>query len=118
MDELKGLRLIITIVDRKKGKKVVKLFESLGCMSSSTLLGIGTAPAEILDYLGFGIVEKDVVLSLADEIIVPFLFDSLRTEMDFSEPGHGVACSIPINSVGGKRALEAILGQYVSERKH
>lgn len=118
MENLKGLRLIITIVDRKKGKKVVKLFESLGCKFSSTMLGMGTAPKEIFDYLGFGDIEKDIVLSIADENIVPFLFDSLRTEMNFCEPGHGVACSIPIRSVGGKRALEAIMGKYVPERKH
>lgn len=104
-----GLRLIITIVDRKKGKKVVNLFEKLGCTYHHTILGHGTAPIEIFDYLGFGKIEKDVVLSIADENMVPFMFDALRQELDFASPGHGIACSIPIKSVDSSRALQEIL---------
>ena len=112
----KGLRLIITIVDRKKGKQVIKLFEKLGCVSHQTFLGSGTAPKEIFDFLGFGEIEKDVVLSIADEVVVPFMFSTLEDEMEFNEAGKGIACSIPIAAVGGKRALDAILGKYVPER--
>lgn len=113
----KGLRLVITIVDRKKGKKVIQIFERLGCKTHQTLLGTGTAPTEIFEYLGFGVIEKDVVLSVADEMIVPFMLEALNTELDFASPGHGVACSIPIQSVGGRRALDAIMGRYIDERK-
>lgn len=115
-NNLKGLRLIITIVDRKKGKDVIKLYEKLGCTSHNTFLGNGTAPKEIFDFLGFGVIEKDVVLSIADEVIVPFMFSSLEDELEFNEPGKGIACSIPIAAVGGKRALDAILGLYKPER--
>lgn len=104
-----GLRLIISIVDRKKGKKVINLFEKLGCCYHQTILGYGTAPIEIFDYLGFGKIEKDVVLSVADEMMVPFMFEALRHELDFSSPGHGISCSIPINSVDSSRALQEIL---------
>ena len=31
MDEVKGLSLIVTFVDRKVGKKVIKLFNKMGC---------------------------------------------------------------------------------------
>ncbi len=112
----KGLRLIITIVDRKKGKQVIKLYEKLGCVNHQTFLGSGTAPKEIFDFLGFGIIEKDVVLSVADEMVVPFMFDALDQELGFNRPGKGIACSIPIVAVGGKRALDAILGLYKPER--
>ncbi len=104
-----GLRLIISIVDRKKGRKVIKLFEKLGCPYHQTILGYGTAPIEIFDYLGFGKIEKDVVLSIVDENLVPFMFDALKEELDFASPGHGIACSIPIKSVDSSRALQEIL---------
>lgn len=104
-----GLKLLITIVDRKKGKKVVKLFEKLGCTYHHTILGYGTAPVEIFDYLGFGKIEKDVVLSVADEEMVPFMYDALNQELDFASPGHGISCSIPIKSVDSTRAIKAIL---------
>ena len=60
--------------------------------------------------------EKDVVLSIADEVIVPFMFSSLEDELEFNEAGKGIACSIPIAAVGGKRALDAILGLFKQER--
>lgn len=110
-----GLRLVITIVNRKVGKKVIKLFERLGCTSHQTFLGYGTAPKEILDYLGFGVIEKDVVLSVVDEIYVPVMFKTLEDKLDFGKPGHGIACSIPISSVGGQRALQELLGKYKPE---
>ena len=113
--KIKGLRLVITIVNRKVGKNVIKLFEKLGCVSHQTFLGYGTAPKEILDYLGLGVIEKDVVLSVANEMDVPFMFDALEQELEFSKPGNGIACSIPIASVGGKRALEEIFGKYKPE---
>lgn len=114
----KGLRLIITIVDRKNGNKVVSMFEKLGCKSHQTFLGSGTAPKEIFDYLGFGDIEKDVVLSISDEMIVPFLFDALENELEFNKPGKGIACSIPICAIGGQRALNEVMGLFKLERSH
>ena len=37
--------------ERKQGKKVVKLFEKLGCTSHQTFLGKGTAPVEVFELL-------------------------------------------------------------------
>ena len=110
-----GLRLIITIVERKQGKDVVKLFEKLGCTLHQTYLGKGTAPVEVFELLGFGGVDKDVLLSIADVELTPKLLNALETQMHFNEPGHGVAVSIEVCSVGGTRALEEILGIYVKE---
>lgn len=114
-NQTNGLRLIITIVERKQGKKVVKLFEKLGCTSHQTFLGKGTAPVEVFELLGFGGVDKDVVVSIADVALTPKLFNALETQMHFNEPGHGIAVSIEVCSVGGARALEEILGIYVKE---
>lgn len=107
--EIKGMRLLITIVDRSLGSKVVKLFEENGCHYHQIVYGKGTAPKEIYEYLGFGEIEKEVVLSVASADIVPFLIDSLKTEMHFDQPGHGVACTIPLDSVAGKSVLQEII---------
>lgn len=104
-----GMRLFITIVDRNKGNKVVKLFEENGCHYHQIVYGKGTAPKEIYDYLGFGEVEKEVVFSIATLDIVPFLIDALRIELHFDQPGHGVACTIPLESIAGQRVLNEIL---------
>lgn len=107
--QISGMRLFITIVDRHKGQKVVKLFEDIGCHYHEIIYGKGTAPKEIHEYLGFGNIEKEVILSLAPIEIVQFMIDALRTELHFDQPGHGVACTIPLDSIAGKSALEEIL---------
>ena len=107
-----GLRIILTIVDRKKGKRVVNLLETCGCYHHQIFLGKGTAPQEIFEYLGFGEIEKDIVLSIATVDRAPILLKLLQEEMDFDQPGHGMACSIPIDSVAGQSVLNVILGNW------
>lgn len=107
--KIKGMRLFITIVDRNKGNKVVKLFEEIGCHYHEIIYGKGTAPKEIFEYLGFGDIEKEIVLSIAPMDIVPFMIDALKIELHFDQPGHGVACTIPLDSIAGQSVLEEIL---------
>lgn len=109
MNDVKGLSLIVTIVDRKIGKKVKKVFKKFGCNFHLTFVGKGTAPKEIFDYLGIGIIEKDVVLSVVDYELKDQLLDSLKNKLHFDKPGKGVACSIPINGIDSAAALERVL---------
>lgn len=105
------LSLIITFVDRKKGRKVIKLFNKLGCKYHTIFIGKGTAPSEIYDYLGVGVIEKDVVFSVCDSAIKNQLLDALSKKMKFDKPGRGVACSIPLDGIDSLSALNTVLGK-------
>ena len=107
--KITGMRLFVTIVDRNMGNRVVKLFEEVGSHYHQIIYGKGTAPKEIYDYLGFGVIEKEVVLSLAPTDLVPFMIDVLRTELHFDQPGHGVDFTNPNYSFAGKSVLDEIL---------
>lgn len=108
-NKINGMRLFVTIVDRNKGNKIIELFEKVGCHYHEVIYGKGTAPKEIYDYLGFGEIQKEVVLSVAPVNIVPFMIDALKIEMNFDQPGHGVACTIPLDSVAGQSVLNEIM---------
>lgn len=110
MDEVKGLSLIVTFVDRKVGKKVIKLFNKMGCKYHTSFIGKGTAPSEIYEFLGVGIIEKDVVLSVCDTAIKEELLNALTKKLKLDKPGHGVACSIPLDGIDSLTALKAVLG--------
>ena len=114
--EIKGMRLFVTIVDRHKGNAVVKLFEEVGCHFHEIIYGKGTAPKEIYDYLGFGDIAKEVVLSIAPTELVPFMIDALKIDLHFDQPGHGVACTIPLDSVAGKSVIEYIMKNKKEEQ--
>lgn len=107
--KIKGMRLFVTVVDRLLGNKIVKLFEEVGCHFHQIIYGKGTAPSEIYEYLGFGDIEKEVVLSIASCEIVPLMIEKLKTKMNFDKEGYGIAFSIPLDSVAGKSVIEEII---------
>lgn len=113
--EAKKIKLMITIVDRGKGEKLTEMFRENCSMYNIISLGKGTAKSEILDYLGLGQTEKDIVLSVVPEERVHSIMNSLREKMHLKEPGNGVAFTIPIGSVDSAIALEYVC--YLSESK-
>lgn len=110
--QYKRVKLLVTIVDRGKGKKIVELCKREFTTFHLALMGRGTAKSDILDYLGIGETEKDIVLSVVLEERLPRVLKLLEEEMDFDQPGHGIAFTIPISSVGGPITLQYISGLF------
>ena len=108
-ETIKGLKLIVTIVNRGKGKTIVEALPKkwryhLIC------LGRGTAKTELLECLGLGHKGGDIVLSIAENDEVPPIIKMLNEEFEFCKPGHGIAFTIPIASVGGPHTLNYFIG--------
>ena len=111
------VKMLTTIVNRGMGETVTDLFRSVGILYHMILLGRGTANSDLLSYLGLDETEKDVVLSVVRAGQVEEALTLLREELEFDKPGHGIAFTIPIGSVGGARAYEFISGQWVREEE-
>ena len=56
--------LLLSIVERDKGKKLIKKLEDIGILVNFQTVGLGTAPTEMMDIFGLGTRDKDVVISL------------------------------------------------------
>jgi len=106
----KKIKIIITIVNRGKAEKVTELFKKHDIRFNIICLGRGTANSEILDYLGLGETEKDIVISVVHEENVQSVMQELNDKMKFSKPGNGIAFTIPITSVDGAVTLDYICG--------
>lgn len=106
----KPVQLLISVVDRGKGQTVVSLFEEQQVSYHLICLGHGTANSDILDYLGLGETEKDVVFSTVPEEKAAALLHLLSDHMNFNHPGHGIAFTVPVNSVGGQMTLAILSG--------
>ncbi|MEE0776721.1 MAG: hypothetical protein U0M15_06660 [Bacillota bacterium] len=111
-ETIKGLKLIVTIVNRGKGKTIIEAYRQHGVTYHLTCLGRGTAKTELLEYLGLGQKERDIVLSIAEYDEVPPIMNMLNEELDFREPGHGIAFTIPLASVGGPTTLKYFMGMF------
>ncbi|MDR0468644.1 MAG: P-II family nitrogen regulator [Peptococcaceae bacterium] len=94
------IELIVAIVDRGKGKRVTDIFIKHHAHRHFICLGIGTASSEIMDYLGLGETEKDIVLTLAPKVGVPDLFEAVNTEMQLKKPGKGIMFTVPLSGIG------------------
>lgn len=104
----KNLKLFVTIVNRGNGEKITEMLRENEIMFNIIALGKGTAKSEILNYLGLGQTDKDIILSVVSEEKVPIIINNLRGQFNLKEPGNGIAFSIPISSVDSAVALELI----------
>lgn len=104
----KKIKLLLTIIDRGKGEEITEMFRENHVMYNMILLGKGTAKSEILDYLGLGSTEKDIIISVGDEDNIKDVLYTLRNKYKLYEPGNGIAFTIPISSVDSALALDYI----------
>ncbi len=112
---LSKLSLIVTIVGRGSGEAVAALLRARGVLYNMILLGKGTANSDLLDYLGLGSTEKDILLSAVSAERAKELLAVISAEFDLAKIGRGIAFSVPIGSVGGERTLKYLFG--TSEQK-
>ncbi len=111
------LYMMITITDRKLAKKFNTFYSEYGLEVSINTLGHGTAASEILDYFGLENNEKAVMLHFVTDETWLTVKKALQTQMKIEIPGTGIAFTIPVSSVGGKKTLNYLTaGQsYIKE---
>lgn len=104
------LYLMTTIVDRKDAKKYVDLYQKNNLHVMYLTLGAGTATNEVLDYLGLDSAEKAVSFSVLEENSWSNIKKQLEKKLKIDAPGGGIAFTIPLSSIGGKKTLQFLLG--------
>ena len=93
------LAMIFTIIERGCGNKLTKLYTKHQVFTHMRCEGTGTATSEILDILGLGGSEKDIIMSLAPISAARMLLDKLDDELRGAVPGRGIAFTIPLAAV-------------------
>ncbi len=67
MSENKKLMMLISIVQRDSGQKLIKNLKSKDIKLHFQSVGFGTAPTEMMDIFGLGTNAKDIVISIGAE---------------------------------------------------
>lgn len=101
--------LMTTIVDRKIIEKYLKLYRENDLHIMYVSLGYGTASNEVMDYLGLDSIEKAVAMSVVEEETWLTVKKQLQRKLQIDAPGGGIAYTIPLSSVGGRKTLEFLL---------
>ena len=104
MKKPEQMALIMSIVERGSGGKLVKLYKKNQVFTHIRFEGQGTATSEILDILGLGGSEKDILLSMTTRAAARVLLERLDDELRGAAPGRGIAFAIPLAAVSSLMA--------------
>lgn len=100
------MKLIVTIVERGQGSLMRQFYLSdycqLRCLWQCT--GRGTASSELLDVLGIGTAERDVLLTLATRPSADRLLRKLKTSLGANTHARGILFSLPLSAASGLMA--------------
>ncbi|MDE7054509.1 MAG: hypothetical protein K2O84_06790 [Oscillospiraceae bacterium] len=104
MKKPEQMALIMSIVERGSGGKLVKLYKKNQVFTHIRFEGQGTATSEILDILGLGGSEKDILLSVTTRTAARVLLERLDDELRGAAPGRGIAFAMPLTAVSNLMA--------------
>lgn len=99
MRDLNRLVMIVSIIERGSGNKLTKLYDQEQVFTHVRCEGTGTATSEIMDILGLGGSEKDIILSLAPAGTAQSLLEKLGDDLHDLCPGRGIAFTVPMEAV-------------------
>lgn len=110
MAEKDSMKLVVTFAERGYGKALAKLYEERNVFCSYQYMGHGTASSELLDVLGIGTAEKDILISYASKENAENLLFKLINELQEDSYGNGIVFDM---SMTGLNSLVAtvLMGQ-------
>lgn len=105
--------LLFSIVERDKGKKLIKAFENLKIKINFQCVGFGTAPTEMMDIFGLGSKDKDIVISLGTESVVKDMMGNFGTIFESHSKYGGLTIIMKLSAAS--RILTEILDYNVDK---
>lgn len=99
------LYLMATISDRNQSRRFLSFYQDFGISVVLTSLGRGTAASEILNSFGLEAAEKAIQFSVVTAAVWNTVKQALEKQMKIDVPGSGIAFTIPLSSIGGKKQL-------------
>ena len=108
----KHLMTLLSIVERDKGQKLIKVLESINVKLNFQCVGFGTAPTEMMDIFGLGSNDKDIVISLAPETTVKDMMADFGTSFQSHTKFGGLMIILSVSAAG--RVLTELLSHNIN----
>ncbi|MBP3580229.1 MAG: hypothetical protein J6K12_03155 [Clostridia bacterium] len=103
----KRIVALLSIVERDKGKKLIKVLENINIRMNFQCVGFGTAPTEMMDIFGLGTNDKDIIISLAAENTVKDLMSNFGAAFESHTKFGGLM--MILNTSAASRVLTELL---------
>lgn len=112
---MRDMFFMVTIVDHSKKDDFIAYFERMHAHFILSCNAVGTASNDVLDYLGLGETEKNILFDIIPGDKVRPIIKGLVNEMYLDTPGNGIAFTIPVSSVGSTAAMNYLTGGQDNE---
>ena len=99
--DFKKLKLLITVVNRKKAEFFMDFLQGFEVNAQMTMLAQGTARSDTLHMLGLEDADRSVIFSLIREDRAEEILRGLDDKFSTVRGGKGIACTVPLSSVIG-----------------
>ncbi len=97
----KKLKILVTIVDRKRADYFKIFLENYKVNFQTVMYARGTAPNEVMKFLGTIGNDKAFILSIVQEDNIKEILSKYEDELFKSKNNKGIAFTIPIKSLIG-----------------
>ncbi len=99
------MQLLLSIVERGTAAKLMRQYEAFKVTQHFQAFGHGTAASHLLDTLGFGTSERDILLSIAPKDTIRQLMYFLKDQGRADLGAKGIACSLDLTALSAIYAL-------------
>ncbi len=96
---LNRVKLLVSIVNTGDGQNIVDVINDFSISLNYTVQGTGTARSSVLDYLGIGTTEKEVIFAVIPENDEEAILREIRTKMSLYLVGKGISFTLPLSAV-------------------
>ncbi|MBD5391086.1 hypothetical protein HDR67_03685 [bacterium] len=112
----KKLKILVTIVERSKADFYLDMLEGYEVNLQTVSFGRGTAPTEMMQYLGLTQAGKAVIFSVVQEDRIKKILADYEDKYFKTKNGKGIAFTIPISSIIGVMIYQFLSNSVESVR--
>jgi hypothetical protein len=109
-NEFERLKLMVTIVRRGEGNRVVKELRDLGVTFNMESVAYAAVGSELAEIFGLKENECEIVFSIVTESRTKAAMSMVEYKFSLDDPGTGLAFCVPLTGVGGPLSLKYISG--------
>lgn len=115
MEEYVKTKLFVTIANKDRTDRIMRLFKRYNISYSCSINARGTASGSLLSYFGLDEIKKNVVLSVVPCVLETKLMYLLHSKLELHKPGNGICFSLGITSAN--RYLSSIYSGFSTAKE-
>ena len=98
MEDIVKTKIFVTIVDKNREERIIKMFKRYNIDCSYSINATGTASSSLLSYFGLDDIKKNVIISIVPCILEGKIMYMLHNKLELYKPGNGICFSLGVTS--------------------